>query len=105
MFVLIYIYIYIYIFQDDFKENSTETYELAYNSACILIAEEKYDEAEKLLETAKSICREALLEEDYNEVEIEEELSIIVVQLAYVKQLKGNNNQANEFYQSVLKIK
>jgi len=93
------------VIDDDFKENSTETYELAYNSACILIAEERYDEAEKLLETAKSICREALLEEDYNEVEIEEELSIIVVQLAYVKQLKGNNKQANEFYQSVLKIK
>jgi len=93
------------VINDEFKENSTETYELAYNSACILIAEEKYDEAEELLETAKKICREALLEEDYNEVEIEEELSIIIVQLAYVKQLKGNNKQANEYYQSVLKIK
>jgi len=93
------------VIEDDFKENSTETYELAYNSACILIAEERYDEAEKLLETAKSICREALLEEDYAEVEIEEELSIIIVQLAYVKQLKGNTKQANELYQSVLKLK
>jgi len=93
------------IIEDGVKENSTETYELAYNSACILIAEEKYDEAEKLLETAKSICREALLEEDYAEVEIEEELSIIIVQLAYVKQLKGNTKQANDLYQSVLKIK
>ncbi|KAG4083251.1 hypothetical protein H8356DRAFT_1750183 [Neocallimastix lanati (nom. inval.)] len=93
------------IIEDDVKENSTETYELAYNSACILIAEEQYDEAEKLLETAKSICREALLEEDYNEDEIEKELSIIIVQLAYVKQLKGNSKQANELYQNVLKLK
>jgi len=93
------------IIKDNIKENSTDTYELAYNSACILIAEEKYDEAEKLLETAKSICREALLEEDYAEVEIEEELSIIIVQLAYVKQLKGNTKQANDLYQSVLKLK
>jgi len=91
--------------EDEFKQNSTATYELAYNSACILIAEEQYDEAEKLLETAKSICREALLEEDYAEVEIEEELSIIIVQLAYVKQLKGKVKQANELYQSVLKLK
>ncbi|ORX75299.1 hypothetical protein BCR32DRAFT_296982 [Anaeromyces robustus] len=93
------------IIEDNVKENNTDTYELAYNSACILIAEEKYDEAEKLLETAKSICREALLEEDYAEVEIEEELSIIIVQLAYVKQLKGNTKQANDLYQSVLKLK
>jgi len=93
------------IIEDNLKENSTATYELAYNSACILIAEEKYDEAEKLLETAKSICREALLEEDYNEEEIEKELSIIIVQLAYVKQLKGNMKQANELYQNVLKLK
>jgi signal recognition particle subunit SRP72 len=93
------------IIDDDVKENSTSTYELAYNSACILIAEEQYDEAEKLLETAKSICREALLEEDYAEVEIEEELSIIIVQLAYVKQLKGDTKQANDLYQSVLKLK
>ncbi|CAG8534408.1 6203_t:CDS:10 [Acaulospora colombiana] len=66
-------------------EDSHNTYELAYNSAWM--------------------CKESLSEEDYSEEEIEQELSTINVQLAYVFQLQGQISEAIDIYQSVLKSK
>ncbi|CAG8463295.1 8731_t:CDS:10 [Paraglomus occultum] len=81
----------------------TNTYELAYNSACGQITVYNLNRAEKLLNTAKSLCRQSLAEEDYTEQEIEQELSTVLVQLAYLYQLRGKAAEATELYQSVLK--
>ncbi|KAF9959095.1 hypothetical protein BGZ72_010335 [Mortierella alpina] len=79
------------------------TYELSFNSACARISQGDYSQALKLLEEAKTLCRETL--SDYDEDEIEQELAIIVVQTAYVHQLLGHTEQARELYHSVLKTK
>ncbi|KAK9696615.1 Signal recognition particle subunit SRP72 [Basidiobolus ranarum] len=82
-----------------------QTYELAFNSACIWVAKGDLGKAETLLETARSMCRVSLSGEDYTEEEIEQELSSIVIQLAYVYQMQGKTQQAVEMYSSVLKTK
>jgi signal recognition particle subunit SRP72 len=46
-----------------------------------------------------------LKEEGASEAEIQEEVSIILVQLGYVKQMQRKNEQALELYNSVLKNK
>ena len=79
------------------------TYELSFNSACARISTGEYNQALKLLEEAKTLCRETL--HDYDEEEIEQEMAIIIVQTAYVYQLLGRVDQARELYHSVLKIK
>ncbi|KAF9912534.1 hypothetical protein BX616_010314 [Lobosporangium transversale] len=82
---------------------TSQTYELSFNAACAKIAQGEYSQALKLLEESKRVCREAL--KDYDEEEIEQELAIIVVQIAYVYQLMGKTEQAKELYQTVLKSK
>ncbi|RUO96585.1 hypothetical protein BC936DRAFT_141795, partial [Jimgerdemannia flammicorona] len=86
-------------------KDNTNTYELAYNSACAHVAQGDLAGAERLLETAKKLCRSSLSDEDYSDEEIERELAVIVVQLAYVYQLRGMVAEAAELYQSVLKTK
>ncbi|CAG8566793.1 9751_t:CDS:10 [Acaulospora morrowiae] len=85
--------------------DSLSTYELAYNSACVHIGQRNLKKAEKMLLTARRICKESLFEEDYSEQEIEQELGTINVQLAYVLQLQGQISEAIDIYQSVLKSK
>ncbi|GAB5589568.1 Signal recognition particle subunit SRP72 [Umbelopsis nana] len=88
--------------QHALKDN-TETYELAYNSACSQIAQGNLTKAQDLLESAKKICRESMVRDEYTEADIEQELAVIVVQLAYVYQLQGKTEQAIELYQSIVK--
>ncbi|KAH8552816.1 hypothetical protein BGW37DRAFT_518783 [Umbelopsis sp. PMI_123] len=88
--------------QHALKDN-TETYELAYNSACGQIAQGNLTKAQDLLESAKKICRESMVRDDYTEADIEQELAVIVAQLAYVYQLQGKTDQAIELYQSIVK--
>uniref|UniRef100_A0A1B6F764 Signal recognition particle subunit SRP72 n=1 Tax=Cuerna arida TaxID=1464854 RepID=A0A1B6F764_9HEMI len=78
------------------------TYELAYNSACQLIAQGKYSEAEKKLKVAEKLCREALQEE---EEDVEEGLGIIRAQQAYCMQLQGREKDAQTVYNAILKRK
>ncbi|RHZ81438.1 hypothetical protein Glove_120g197 [Diversispora epigaea] len=85
--------------------DSLSTYELVYNAACVLIGQKDLNKAEKLLLSAIKICKKSLSEEDYSEQEVEQELSTINVQLAYVYQLQGRISEAIEIYQSVLKLK
>lgn len=89
--------------KEEVENVAQSTYELSFNAACAKIAQGDYAQALKLLEEAKSICREAL--RDYDEEEIEQEMAILVVQTAYVYQLLGRVEQARDLYQSVLKIK
>ncbi|KAJ1570021.1 Signal recognition particle core component, partial [Nowakowskiella sp. JEL0078] len=84
-------------------DDSIDTYEMAYNLACVNIASGRLPEAIKLLEKARKKCRDALVEEEYAEEEIEQELAVIVVQLGYVFQLQGRESEALELYQGVLK--
>ncbi|KAI9279018.1 hypothetical protein BC943DRAFT_284326 [Umbelopsis sp. AD052] len=84
-------------------KDNTETYELAYNSACGQIAQGNLTKAQDLLESAKKICRESMIRDDYTEADIEQELAVIVAQLAYVYQLQGKTDQAVELYQSIVK--
>ncbi|KAF9168637.1 Signal recognition particle core component [Actinomortierella ambigua] len=79
------------------------TYELSFNSACSRIAQGEYTKALKLLEEAERLCRESL--SDYEPAEIDQELTVILVQKAYVFQLMGRLDQAHDLYQTVLKTK
>ncbi|CAH1998677.1 unnamed protein product [Acanthoscelides obtectus] len=87
---------------DYLKDN---TYELCYNKACILIAHENYTEAEKKLKQCEKLCREALEEDEAAEEEIDIELALIKVQLAYVYQKQGRIREAHQIYTATLKLK
>lgn len=83
------------------EENS---YELCYNMACYLIGKEDYKGAEKKLKKAEDYCKLSFEDDpDVTEEEIEEELGIIRVQLAFVLQKLGRNEEALQLYNQVLK--
>lgn len=82
------------------------TYELVYNNACALSGTGKYVEAEKRLKTSEKMCREFLEEdESMTEEDIQNELAIIRVQLAYCLQQQGRNKEAAAIYAETLKNK
>lgn len=78
-----------------------DTYELCYNSACALAGKSQFGEAEKKLRTSEKICRESLDEED----DVEDEIGIIRVQLAYCQQMQGKVKEATAIYTNALKHK
>lgn len=78
-----------------------DSFELCYNSACSAIGKASYAEAEKKLRTSERMCRETLDEDD----DIEEEVAIIKVQLAYCLQQQGRIKEATAIYSDVLKHK
>ncbi|VDM47444.1 unnamed protein product [Toxocara canis] len=75
-----------------------ETFEQLYNGACHLIEAEKYAQALKTLQKAEKICGETLSEEGLSEEEIEDELSVIRVQKAFVLQRLGQVDEALKIY-------
>jgi len=87
------------------KPSLTENFEFSYNAACIEIDSGDYPSAEKHLNTAEKICRASLAEDGLSEAEIQDELSVIIAQRAYVYQKQGKTNEAIEIYNSVLKAK
>lgn len=90
----------------DMSEFEDKTYELCYNSACLSISKGKYDEAKDKLKKAEEMCKEFYKsEEDFDEEELENELAIIKVQLAYCLQVLNKNDEALKIYNSVLKNK
>lgn len=78
-----------------------DTYELCYNSACSLVGKSAFTEAEKKLRTSEKICRESLDEDD----DIDDEIAIIKVQLAYCLQMQGKIKEATAIYVDALKQK
>lgn len=78
-----------------------DTYELCYNSACALAGKAQYSEAEKKLRASETICRESLDEDD----DIDDEIGIIKVQLAYCLQMQGKIKEATAAYTDALKHK
>ncbi len=87
----------------DLGEN---TYELVYNNACALSGAGNYTEAEKRLKLSEKMCREFLEEdESMTKEDIDNELAIIRVQLAYCLQMQGRNKEASVIYAETLKNK
>ncbi|MCP9264016.1 Signal recognition particle subunit SRP72 [Dirofilaria immitis] len=75
-----------------------ETFEQLYNGACQLIESGGYAQALKFLEKAEKLCSDTLAEEGLSEEEIEEELSVIRVQKAFVLQMLGRKDDALKIY-------
>ncbi|CAM8916084.1 unnamed protein product [Rhodiola kirilowii] len=87
---------------DAMRVKATSSFELAYNTACSLIEGNKHADAEQLLLSARRIGQETLMEENLADDEIENELSPIAVQLAYVWQLLGQSQEALEAYTDII---
>eukprot|EP01099_Mayorella_cantabrigiensis_P000322 TRINITY_DN1152_c0_g1_i3.p1 TRINITY_DN1152_c0_g1~~TRINITY_DN1152_c0_g1_i3.p1 ORF type:complete len:597 (+),score=152.82 TRINITY_DN1152_c0_g1_i3:67-1857(+) len=75
------------------KDLLEEHFEFTYNVACVFIQQRQFDLAEKYLLDAKRICEETLAEDGLSEKEIQDELAVILTQLAYVQQ--QTNIQSN----------
>uniref|UniRef100_A0A1L8DW84 Signal recognition particle subunit SRP72 n=1 Tax=Nyssomyia neivai TaxID=330878 RepID=A0A1L8DW84_9DIPT len=86
----------------DFRE---DTYELCYNRACLIAGKKKFPEAEKKLRVSEKLCREYLEEDGATEEDIEDEVAIIKVQLAYCLQMQGKVKEAAAIYVDALKNK
>ncbi|KAH7570442.1 hypothetical protein ACOSQ2_018920 [Xanthoceras sorbifolium] len=84
------------------KVKATSSFELAYNTACSLIERNNYTDAEQLLSTARRIGQESLTDDNFAEDVIEIELAPITVQLAYVKQLLGQTQEAIGAYTDII---
>ncbi|CAH0562321.1 unnamed protein product [Brassicogethes aeneus] len=89
----------------DFDDLGDGTYELCYNKACLLIENDNFAEAEKKLRQCEKLCRESLEEDESTEDEIDLELALIRIQLAYVYQKQGRVKEAQQIYVSNLKLK
>ncbi|KAF6012555.1 hypothetical protein HII13_001606 [Brettanomyces bruxellensis] len=70
------------------------SYDLMSNDALVKVREEKYDKALSLLKTALSTAQENL--KDYEEDSKFSEIAPIEVQIAYIKQLMGDDDGADE---------
>ncbi|XP_027919890.1 signal recognition particle subunit SRP72-like isoform X1 [Vigna unguiculata] len=88
---------------DSLRVKATSSFELAFNTACSLIARKKYTDAEQLLLSGRRIGQEVLMEDNLADDEIELELSPIAVQLAYVQHLLGRKQDAIEAYTDTIK--
>ncbi|PSN45652.1 Signal recognition particle subunit SRP72 [Blattella germanica] len=89
----------------DIPQIREHTYELSYNGSCQLIGRKQYSEAEKKLKVSEKLCRESLEEDGTAEDDIEDELGIIKVQLAYCLHLQGREKEAQSIYTAALKQK
>lgn len=83
-----------------------DTYELCYNSACLLLGENDIEAAESKLKKAEELCEKSLQDDpDIGEDEMEAEMGVVRTQLAYAYQLQGKNDDAQKLYNQVLKSK
>ncbi|WAR22360.1 SRP72-like protein [Mya arenaria] len=90
----------------DSPEVRDNTYELCYNHACCLIGQGDIKGAEQKLRQAEAMCKESFADDpDVGEDEIDEELAIIRVQLAYLLQRQGRVSEANTLYNTVQKTR
>lgn len=83
----------------DVKQHLRPTYELEYNAACGMIANSDYTNAEIALEKAEALLRAELYEEDDD---IEEAMSPIKVQKAYLQHLAGDTISAKRCYADII---
>ncbi|CAM6103196.1 unnamed protein product [Calypogeia fissa] len=90
---------------DSMKASARNDFNLAYNAGCSLIERGELSKAEEHLLLARRIGQEKLIEENFPEEEIEDELAPISVQLSYVHQIAGNSAEALEGYNTLIKKK
>ncbi|XP_010556174.1 PREDICTED: signal recognition particle subunit SRP72 isoform X2 [Tarenaya hassleriana] len=83
---------------ESMRIKATSSFELAYNTACSLIENNKYGDAEQLLLAARRIGQETLTDDNFADDDIEIELAPISVQLAYVQQILGQKQEAVDSY-------
>ncbi|CAN6937651.1 unnamed protein product [Brassica oleracea] len=81
----------------------TSSFELAFNTACSLIENGNYADAEQLLLAAKRIGQETLTDDGFADEDIENELAPIAVQLAYVQQVLGQTQESTSSYVDIIK--
>ena len=81
------------------------TFEQCFNSACYYLAISDGVKAERMLVMAEEKCRTSLQEDDYTDEEIEEETSVIRLQLGCAFLLQGKTEQAMQQFIAVLKQK
>uniref|UniRef100_H2YVH3 Uncharacterized protein n=1 Tax=Ciona savignyi TaxID=51511 RepID=H2YVH3_CIOSA len=83
-----------------------ESYEQLYNKGCWLLGNNRVVEAQKVLVQAEEVCRGLYVDDpDVPEEEIEGEISIIRVQLAYALQLQGKTDEALTIYNQVIRLR
>eukprot|EP00930_Biecheleria_cincta_P004629 TRINITY_DN105548_c0_g1_i1.p1 TRINITY_DN105548_c0_g1~~TRINITY_DN105548_c0_g1_i1.p1 ORF type:complete len:648 (+),score=179.33 TRINITY_DN105548_c0_g1_i1:90-2033(+) len=91
------------------EESLESSYELCFNMSCALIDEGRLKDAEARLRAAEELCIQDLLqaedltEEDRGQLEDHEELAAIKVQRACVLQRSGDEEEAKQLYDRVLK--
>merc|ERR1719367_1124812 len=84
-----------------------DTYEMTYNRACQLLANQQWSEAEEALKKAEEMCKTNLREDEADDEEIERETGIIRVQIGFAVQMQGDkrDREAQNIYNAVLKSK
>eukprot|EP00899_Mesostigma_viride_P008537 jgi/Mesvir1/17685/Mv07865-RA.1 len=87
------------------KAQPSDSFEMAFNAACAAIERGELASAEAMLLAGQRVGREALIEDDATEEEVESELAALVVQLHYVRQLMGRSTEALAGYVDILKAK
>lgn len=87
----------------DLSEHEDRTYELCYNSACVSIGKQKYQEAQEKLLKAENMCKKTF-EEEEPEL-LDNEIAIVRIQLGYCLQKLGKADEALKLYNNVLKTK
>lgn len=86
------------------KNEFSTSYDLVFNSACALIEGRDLFAAEEQLKLAEKQCRKALEGSEGGVEELNSELAPILTQLAYVKQLRGDEVAAANLYDKVLSM-
>ena len=81
------------------------TFEQCYNNACVDLGNCNFENAIKRLNKAGNICKQTMENDEANEEEIASELNMIQAQIAYAYQQMGNNKQALDIYNQILKQK
>ena len=84
---------------------SDHTFEQCYNNACVELGNANYESAIKRLNKAGNICKQTMENDEAAEEEIASELNMIQAQIAYAYQQMGQNQQALEIYNQILKQK
>lgn len=87
----------------DLSEQENRTYELCYNSGCVSIGKQNYQEAYEKLLKAENMCKKTFEEEDPEL--LENEIAIVRIQLGYCLHKLGKTDEALKLYNNVLKIK
>jgi signal recognition particle subunit SRP72 len=86
-----------------YKKILKESFEFAYNGAVNYLEMGDLDTAQHFLNDAKLVLEEQKKRGEISETEFQDEVAIIVTQLAYINQRRGKEREALEVYENILK--